>query len=315
MELRGVSVLALLVGLGGVVSMTGGALAAQCGKAAWYDLSGQTASGERSDGSVLAAAHRSLPFGTKVRVENLSNGREVVVRINDRGPFVGGRVIDVTRAAAEKLGMIQSGTAKVRVSVVDGGARLDSSCKDPAPRVLTADAVAAGATKAKAKPEPVPADTQTAAVDEPAEAEAAPAETQTAAVDTPSDEPDTAAATPSPNESKPGNKRSGKVLVATVQYDEGTGESNASKAAEEDAAAFADEPQVEDLEDAKMVATLVDIPLPHPRPPVFDGAAPVFNQTLALRFLDAFAPGGSRLEFSAPLGYAPIAPRGAVITE
>ena len=226
MESRGVSVLALLVGLGGVVSMTGGALAAQCGKAAWYDLDGQTASGERSDGSALAAAHRNLPFGTKVRVENLSNGREVVVRINDRGPFAGGRVIDVTRAAAEELGMIKAGIAKVRVSVVDGGAKLDGSCKDPEPRVITADAVAAGAAKAKTKAElePVPADTQTAAVEEFEEPETEPTDTQAAAVEAPADEPDTAAATPPPNESKPADRGSGKVLVATVLYDEGTGE-------------------------------------------------------------------------------------------
>ena len=319
MESRGVSVLALLIGLGGVVSMTGGALAAQCGKAAWYDLGGQTASGEPSDGSSLAAAHRSLPFGTKVRVENLANGREVVVRINDRGPFVGGRVIDVTRAAAEKLGMINSGIAKVRVSVVDGKAKLDASCDDAAPRVLTADAVAAGANKAKAKPDPAPAGTQTASVEEPAEPAAPPVETQTAAAEAPAEEPGTVAATPSPNEAKVANRGSGKVLVATVLYDEGTGESEPprtrSKSAPSDAAAFTDEPQVEDLEDAKVVASLVDIPLPRPRPPVFDGAAPVFNQTLALRFLDAFAPGESRLEINAPLGYAPAAPRGAVITE
>ena len=309
MESRGVSVLTLLIALGGVVSMTGGAFAAQCGRAAWYDLGGQTASGERSDGSALAAAHRTLPFGTRVRVENLSNGREVVVRINDRGPFVGGRVIDVTRAAAEKLGMIQSGTAKVRVSVVDGGAKLDGACDDPAPRVLTADAVAAGATRAKPKPEP-------------AEAAAPPADTRTTAAKAPAEEPGTVAATPSPNEAKPVQRNSGKVLVATAFYDEGTGDSDAapvrSKAAAPDAAAFADEPQVEDLEDAKVVASLVDIPLPRPRPAVFDNAAPVFNQTLALRFLDAFAPGESRLDLNSALGYAPIAPtvpRGAVITE
>ena len=142
MELRGVSVLAFLVGLAGVALISGDAVAAQCGKAAWYDLDGQTASGERSNGSMLAAAHRTLPFGTRVRVENLSNGREVIVRVNDRGPFVGGRVIDVTRAAAEELGMIKSGIAKVRVSVVDGKAKLDASCEDPAPRVITAEAVA-----------------------------------------------------------------------------------------------------------------------------------------------------------------------------
>jgi len=78
--------------------------------------------------SALAAAHRSLPFGTKVRVENLSNGRSVVVRINDRGPFVGGRVIDVTRGAAERLGMVKSGVARVKVTVVGGSGKLPSSC-------------------------------------------------------------------------------------------------------------------------------------------------------------------------------------------
>jgi rare lipoprotein A len=71
--------------------------------------------------NALAAAHRTLPFGTRVRVQNLANGRSVVVRINDRGPFVRGRVIDVTRGAAVKLGMIGTGTARVKVTVVDGG--------------------------------------------------------------------------------------------------------------------------------------------------------------------------------------------------
>ena len=74
--------------------------------------------------SALAAAHRTLPFGTKVRVENLANGKSVVVRINDRGPFAHGRVIDVTRGAAERLGMIRSGTARVRITVIGGGPAL-----------------------------------------------------------------------------------------------------------------------------------------------------------------------------------------------
>jgi rare lipoprotein A len=69
--------------------------------------------------NALAAAHRTLPFGTQVRVENLANHRSVIVRINDRGPYVGGRVIDVTRGAAVQLGMISSGTARVKVSVID----------------------------------------------------------------------------------------------------------------------------------------------------------------------------------------------------
>ncbi|MND97557.1 RlpA-like protein precursor [compost metagenome] len=63
----------------------------------------------------MTAAHRSLPFGTRVKVTNLNNERSVVVRINDRGPHTRGRLIDLSRAAAEKLGMIRSGTARVRV--------------------------------------------------------------------------------------------------------------------------------------------------------------------------------------------------------
>jgi rare lipoprotein A len=102
--------------------------ASQCGKASWYKMGTKTASGERMNASALAAAHRSLPFGTQVRVENLSNGRSVVVRINDRGPFAGGRVIDVTKGAAERLGMIRSGVVPVKVTVVGGGGRLSSNC-------------------------------------------------------------------------------------------------------------------------------------------------------------------------------------------
>jgi len=98
------------------------AQANQVGHASWYALYSRTASGEQMNPSALTAAHRSLPFGTKVLVENLSNGRSVVVRINDRGPFVGGRIIDVSKGAASVLGMIGSGTAKVRVSQAGGGA-------------------------------------------------------------------------------------------------------------------------------------------------------------------------------------------------
>ena len=102
--------------------------ASQCGKASWYKMGTKTASGERMNASALAAAHRSLPFGTRVRVENLSNGRSVVVRINDRGPFAGGRVIDLTQGAAQQIGMIRSGVAPVKVTVVGGGGKLASNC-------------------------------------------------------------------------------------------------------------------------------------------------------------------------------------------
>jgi rare lipoprotein A len=88
----------------------------QCGKASWYNLRGTTASGEQADPNKLAAAHPSLPFGTLATVTNLRNGKSVVVRINDRGPFVKRRIIDVTQAAAQKLGFVQQGIAKVKVT-------------------------------------------------------------------------------------------------------------------------------------------------------------------------------------------------------
>ena len=100
----------------------------QCGKASWYKMGSRTANGERMNANALAAAHRSLAFGTHVRVDNLRNGRSVVVRINDRGPYVGGRVIDVTRGAAVRLGMIGSGVARVKVTVVGGKGKLTGTC-------------------------------------------------------------------------------------------------------------------------------------------------------------------------------------------
>ena len=91
------------------------------GRASWYGPGfhgRRTASGERFNIWAMTAAHRSLPFGTKVRVTNLRNGRSVVVRINDRGPYSGGRVIDLSKAAAQAIGMIRSGTAPVRIEVM-----------------------------------------------------------------------------------------------------------------------------------------------------------------------------------------------------
>ncbi len=77
-----------------------------------------TANGERFDPRAMTAAHRSLPFGTRVRVTNLENGRQVVVRINDRGPYRKGRVLDLSRAAARKLGFLEDGVAHVRIEVL-----------------------------------------------------------------------------------------------------------------------------------------------------------------------------------------------------
>ncbi|MDA9503352.1 lipoprotein [Bradyrhizobium sp. CCBAU 11386] len=78
----------------------------------------ETASGERFDKNELTAAHPSLPFGTKLRVTDVSSGRFVTVRVNDRGPYVRGRVVDISPSAAEALGMVDKGLANVRLDVV-----------------------------------------------------------------------------------------------------------------------------------------------------------------------------------------------------
>jgi len=89
-----------------------------CGGASWYALRSKTASGERMNPTINTAAHRSLAFGTKLKVTNRRNGRSVVVRVNDRGPFIRGRVLDLSRAAAQNIGMVSSGTAKVCYEVI-----------------------------------------------------------------------------------------------------------------------------------------------------------------------------------------------------
>ena len=109
---------AALCGVAMLVAMSPAANA-QSGIASVYAYSGaKTASGERASPHALTAAHRTLPFGSQVRVTNLRNGRSTIVRINDRGPFVRGRIIDVTPAAAHALGF--SGLAPVKVDVIHG---------------------------------------------------------------------------------------------------------------------------------------------------------------------------------------------------
>ena len=88
------------------------------GLASYYSYPGRTANGERYDPKQLTAAHRTLPFGTKLQVTNLNSGRSVVVRVNDRGPFIRGRVVDVSYAAARELDLLHSGTAKVKLEVL-----------------------------------------------------------------------------------------------------------------------------------------------------------------------------------------------------
>jgi rare lipoprotein A len=103
----------------------------QTGKASYYadKFEGRpTASGEKYKHSKLTAAHKSLPFGTKVRVTHLGNNRSVEVVINDRGPYVDDRIIDLSKSAAEKLGFITQGLAEVRLEVIDPG---DGKKSDP----------------------------------------------------------------------------------------------------------------------------------------------------------------------------------------
>jgi len=98
----------------------------QVGRASWYGPGfhgRRTASGERYDQNGLTAAHRTLPLGSEVHVTNVTNGKSVRVRINDRGPFVRGRVIDLSRGAAKQLGIIRRGTERVRVHVLHRGQR------------------------------------------------------------------------------------------------------------------------------------------------------------------------------------------------
>ena len=114
---RRLAVAVLLSCLAAAVSPANSSALVQSGIASVYSgKSGpQTASGEHVISSALTAAHRTLPFGTMVRVTNVGNGRSIVVRVNDRGPFVRGRVIDLTRAGAQGLGF--SGTARVRLEI------------------------------------------------------------------------------------------------------------------------------------------------------------------------------------------------------
>jgi rare lipoprotein A len=99
-----------------------GIVTVQVGVISWYGAAFHdkpTASGERFNSDGYTMAHPTLPFGTKVRVTNLRNGRSIVVRVNDRGPHVGSRIADLSRAAAARLGMIKRGVIRARIEVVD----------------------------------------------------------------------------------------------------------------------------------------------------------------------------------------------------
>jgi rare lipoprotein A len=104
----------------------------QRGEASWYGPGFQgkkTASGDNFDQKELTAAHQTFPLGSKVKVTNLNNGKTAEVEIKDRGPFVQGRIIDLSKAAAEKLGMIGSGTVPVQVELLSERSRRDEAAR------------------------------------------------------------------------------------------------------------------------------------------------------------------------------------------
>jgi rare lipoprotein A len=107
----------VMIAAAALVALTCNAEAAWVGKASYYNLGGRTASGGHV--GAYTAAHRTLPFGSQVRVTNLRNNRSVVVTINDRGPFTGGRVIDVSAHAADALGFRSAGVAHVKVEPIN----------------------------------------------------------------------------------------------------------------------------------------------------------------------------------------------------
>ncbi len=144
-------VLLALVLVGAWVSVAGQLGFTDEGEASYYadKFEGQlTASGERFTQKALTAAHRQLPFGSKLLVTNLANGNSVVVRVNDRGPFKRGRIVDVSKTAAEVLGMLNTGTARVKIEVVDVPG-MPAAATDPVP-------AAPVVTPPTPQPEPTP---------------------------------------------------------------------------------------------------------------------------------------------------------------
>jgi rare lipoprotein A len=97
---------------------TAGSKGASYALASFYGEDSETASGEKFNPNELTAAHPTMPFGTRLRVTNVANGRSVIVRVNDRGPFIRGRTVDVSSSAAERIGMIDQGVAKVKLDVI-----------------------------------------------------------------------------------------------------------------------------------------------------------------------------------------------------
>ncbi len=130
------------VGTTAFLFLSGSAVLAESGHASFYgrELAGRrTASGEVFRPDAMTAAHRTLPFGSRVKVTNHSNGKAVVLRITDRGPFVRGRIIDVSHGAARALGFVGHGTARVTIERLGGKAGPELSAPVVAPMTATAE--------------------------------------------------------------------------------------------------------------------------------------------------------------------------------
>lgn len=136
----------------GALTLPARADTGQTGVASYYWQGSGTASGERFNANALTAAHRTLPFNTKVKVTNLRNGRSVVVRINDRGPFIRGRIIDVSRAAASELGFTGHGITRVSVAVMGRDAKLADTEEPDSGKAEAVSPKIAAASKPKTAP-------------------------------------------------------------------------------------------------------------------------------------------------------------------
>jgi rare lipoprotein A len=137
-----------LMAAGALPALADGRIAAD-GTASFYgreEHGGKTASGERFDMNAMTAAHRTAPLGSRLKVTNLRNGSSVVVRINDRGPFVRGRIIDLSRAAAAQLGFIGAGVTRVHIETADAGTPTGATSPT---RVAEADPVTTGTVAEK----------------------------------------------------------------------------------------------------------------------------------------------------------------------
>ena len=115
--IKAISFIAYFLAITFIVLIISGkvSIGAEVGRASWYKMGHTTANGERYNPDGLTCAHRTFKFGTRLKITNLKNKRSAVCRVNDRGPFIRGRIVDVSRGMARKLKMISSGVVKVRV--------------------------------------------------------------------------------------------------------------------------------------------------------------------------------------------------------